>query len=128
MLPNVRLTTTTISVKYTQNTLGNLRVERIVTGSLSRVQWFLQNMSRLSSNLYLFSYSHIWFPYVFSFQNGLDDISIMNGSHFMSINVKVGVAKCIGNPPLTKKFIKFHSSVMFSSHWVIGLDSNLDRS
>ena len=25
-------------------------------------------------------------------QNGLNDISIMNGSHFMSINVKVGVA------------------------------------
>ena len=38
-------------------------------------------------------YFNMWYPHASSFQNVIIDLSIVNGSHFMDKNVKVGVLK-----------------------------------
>ena len=49
----------------------------------------------------------IIFLYIFSFQDGLNDLSIPCGCLFMVNNVRGGISKCIGNPPKTKVWQNF---------------------
>ena len=44
---------------------------------------------------------------VSSFQDGLNDLSILCGCLFMVNNVRGGISKCIGNPPKTKAWQTF---------------------